>query len=288
MEWRRNRFDNHNTALNSYRNAPRSPVVVAGTVLSDDVATETTKALYGELKYGLTDTTAATFDLRRDRIGIGFEAHPVASNGNRVVDDGRSFDVNSFRVGLTRELGSAAPVYGAVSTGFRAPTAEQLYRGATTTSTLVLSDPELKPERALGFEVGLKSRVEMLGWPTAVNAALFRIDRDDFILDSNGQYASTSIPVGGGSQFRNLGGARSRGLEFEAQTATRGGWSFAAAYTFRDVRFTRLAASLQPAVVVRARPRCRSPSAPRSCHRRRAALPARAPSFSSEPPPETP
>ena len=239
LEWRRNRFDNYNTVLNSYRNAPRSPVVTAGTVLSDDLATETTKALYGELKYGLSDTTAATFNLRRDRIGIDFDAQPVASNGNRLVDEGRSFDVNSFRAGLTRELGAAASVYGAVSTGFRAPTAEQLYRGETTTSTLVLSNPDLKPERALGFEVGLKSRVEMLGWPTTVNAALFQIDRDDFILDSNGQYASTSIPVGGGSQFRNIGGARSRGLELEAQTAARGGWSFAVAYTFLDARFTR-------------------------------------------------
>lgn len=239
LEWRHNRFDNYNTALNSYRNAPRSPVVAVGTLLSDDVATETTKALYGEAKYGLTDTTAATFNLRRDRIGIAFDAQPVAGNGNRLVDAGRSFDVDSFRVGLTRELSAAASVYGAVSTGFRAPTAEQLYRGETTTSTLVLSNPDLKPEKALGFEVGLKSRVDLAGWPTTLNASLFQIDRDDFILDSNGQDASTGIPVGGGSQFRNIGGARSRGLELEAQTATRSGWSFAVAYTYLDARFTR-------------------------------------------------
>jgi iron complex outermembrane receptor protein len=239
LEWRRNRFDNFDTALNSYRNAPRSPVVAAGTLLSDDLAIETTNALYGEAKYGLTGTTAVTLNLRRDRIDSDFDAQPVASNGNQRVDVGRSFDVHSFRVGLTRALGAAASVHGAVSTGFRAPTAEQLYRGETTTSALVLSNPDLKPEKALGFEVGLKSRVDLAGWPTTLNAALFQIDRDDFILDSNGQDASTSIPVGGGSQFRNIGGARSRGLEFEAQTAARGGWSFALAYTFLDARFTR-------------------------------------------------
>src|SRR5690606_3810917 len=139
-------------------------------------------------------------------------------NGNRLVDEGRSFDVNSLRVGLTRDLGNAATLFGAVSTGFRAPTAEQLYRGETTTSTLVLSNPELEPEKSISVEVGLSKRTALLGWPTALGVSVFQIERDDFILDSNGQYASSSTPIGGGSQFRNIGGARSRGMEIEAST----------------------------------------------------------------------
>ncbi|HLS57284.1 MAG TPA: TonB-dependent receptor [Zeimonas sp.] len=238
LELKRNRFDNYNTVLNSHRTTPRSSVIAAGTVLSDDLATETTRAAYGELKYGLSDRTVATFNLRHDRIRIDFDAQPVDSNGNRLVDEGRSFDVNSLRVGLTRDLGNAATLFGAVSTGFRAPTAEQLYRGETTTSTLVLSNPELEPEKSISVEVGLSKRTALLGWPTALGVSVFQIERDDFILDSNGQYASSSTPIGGGSQFRNIGGARSRGMEIEASTEPRRGWAFSAAYTWLDARFT--------------------------------------------------
>ncbi len=238
-EIRRNRFDNFNTVLNSHRTTPRGPVIAADTVLSDDLATETTKALYGEARYGLSDTTVATLNLRHDRIRIDFDAKPVASNGNRLVAEHQSFDVDSFRLGLTRDLGAAASVFAAVSTGFRAPTAEQLYRGETTTSALVLSNPDLEPEKAVGIEVGLNRRTGLMGWPATLSLSLFQVDRRDFILDSNGQYASSGIALGGGSQFRNVGGARSRGLELEARTEARAGWAFAAAYTWLDARFTR-------------------------------------------------
>ncbi len=239
LELKRNRFDNYNTVLNSYRAAPRAPVVAAGTIASDDLAVESTKAAYGELKYGLSDRTVATFNVRHDRIRIDFDAQPVDSNGNQRVDEQKSFDVNSFRLGLTRDLGNATDVFGAVSTGFRAPTAEQLYRGETTTSTLVSSNPDLEPEKAVSVEIGVKKRADLLGWPTALGVSVFQIERDDFILDSNGQYGATNAPIGGGSQFRNIGGARNRGLEIEASTEPRRGWAFSAAYTWLDARFTR-------------------------------------------------
>ncbi len=72
-----------------------------------------------------------------------------------------------------------------------------------------------------------------------LQAALFQVDRKDFILDSNGQYASTGNPLGGGSQFRNIGGARSRGLELELHAAAHRDWSFDLAYTYLDAWFTR-------------------------------------------------
>ena len=213
LEVKRNTFDNRVTTLNSYRSRPTGPVTPAGMVMSDDDTVETTQALYGEAKLGLSDKTAATFNLRHDRLGVRFNALPVAGNGNRTVAERKDFDVNSYRLGLTHALDKDTALHAAVSTGFRAPTAEQLYRGQTTTNALVQGNPDLQPEKATSFEIGLKRQMQIAGWPSSLNAALFQVDRKDFILDSNGQYAGSNNPAGGGSQFRNIGGARSRGME---------------------------------------------------------------------------
>ena len=239
LEVKRNTFDNRVTTLNSYRSRPTGPVTPAGMVMSDDDTVETTQALYGEAKLGLSDKTVATFNLRHDRLGVRFNALPVAGNGNRTVAERKDFDVNSYRLGLTHALDKDTALHAAVSTGFRAPTAEQLYRGQTTTNALVQGNPDLQPEKATRFEIGLKRQMQLVGWPSSLSAALFQVDRKDFILDSNGQYAGTNNPAGGGSQFRNIGGARSRGLELELRTQPHRQWSFDVAYTYLDSWFTR-------------------------------------------------
>lgn len=239
LELKRNSYDNRVSTLNSYRTRPAGPVTPAGMVLSDDDTIETTQALYGEAKLGLGEKTAATFNLRHDRIGVRFNAQPVTGNGNRPVAERKDFGVSSYRLGLTHALDQATALHAAVSTGFRAPTAEQLYRGQITTNALVQSNPDLKPEKAISFEIGLKRQTQLAGWPSSLNATLFQVDRKDFILDSNGQYAGSNNPLGGGSQFRNIGGARSRGLELELRMQPHRQWSFDAAYTYLDAWFTR-------------------------------------------------
>lgn len=239
LELKRNTFDNHASALNSYRSRPTGPLTAAGTVLGDDATVETNRALYAEAKYGLTDKTVATFNLRYDHLGVGFNALPVPGNGNRSVQERKNFDVSSYRLGLTHALDKDTSVYAAVSTGFRAPTADQLYRGQTTTNALVLGNPDLKPEKATSFEIGLKHQMQLAGWPSSLGAALFQVDRKDFILESNGQNSGANTPSGGGSQFRNIGGMRSRGLELELRTQPHHDWSFDVAYTFLDALFTR-------------------------------------------------
>lgn len=239
LELKRGSFVNRTAALNSYRSRPTGPVTLAGTALSDDDTVETNQALYAEAKYGLTDKTVATFNLRHDRVGVRFDALPVAGNGNQTVHERKDFDVSSYRLGVTHAFNTDTSVHAALSTGFRAPTAEQLYRGQTTTNALVQGNPDLKPEKATSFEIGLKQQMQLAGWPSSLSATVFQVDRKDFIIDSNGQYSGTNNPEGGGSQFRNIGGARSRGLELELRTQLQRNWSFDAAYTFLDSWFTR-------------------------------------------------
>ena len=239
LEFKRNTFENLNSTLKSYRSRPTGAVTPAGMLLSDDNTVEKTQALYGEAKLALTDKTVGTFNLRHDRIDIDFDAAPVAGNGNVSVSEHKGFDVSSYRWGLTHALDKSTSLYGAVSTGFRAPTSEQLYRGQTTLNSLVQGNPDLKPEKSTSYEIGVKHQTTWAGWPVHLNAAVFQVDRKDFIVDSNGQYAATNNPLAGGSQFRNIGGARSRGVEFELRTQTHRNWSFDVAYTLLDAYFTR-------------------------------------------------
>lgn len=239
IDLRRNRFENQSAALAAFRNTPFGPVTATGTLLGDDRTNEDTRAVYGEAKFAIAQATAATLNLRRDLVGLEFDAQPVVGNGNRLVEQRRSFGVNSYRAGITHALDASTSLFGAVSTGFRLPTAEQLYRGQTTTNALVLGNPDLAPEKATTFEAGVSKRAEWFGWPARIGASVFQIDRDDFILDSNGEYAALNTPIGGGSQFRNIGGARSRGIELGLNTEERRGWSFGAAFTLLDAHFTR-------------------------------------------------
>ncbi len=239
IDLRRNAFENDATALNAFRTTPRGAVTPAGTQLSDDETRERMHAAYGEAKFALGASTVATLNLRRDRVDVDFAAAPVAGNGNRTVSTGRSFDVDSYRVGLTHALSDTSSIFASASTGFRLPSAEQLFRGETTTSAFVHSNPGLRPEKAISLEIGARRSVQLAGWETTLGASVFQIDRDDFILDSNGQYASPGTTIGGGSQFRNIGGARSRGIELDARTSPHAGWAFEAAATFLDARFTR-------------------------------------------------
>ncbi|HEY0878861.1 MAG TPA: TonB-dependent receptor [Zeimonas sp.] len=239
IDLRRNAFENDATALNAFRTTPRGAMTPAGTQLSDDETREQVNAAYGEAKLALGESTVATLNLRRDRVEVDFNAAAVPGNGNRSVATGRSFDVDSYRAGVTHSLGTSTSMFAAASTGFRLPSAEQLFRGETTTNALVLGNPDLRPEQAISLELGVRRSVQLAGWDATLGASVFQIDRDDFILDSNGQYAASGTTTGGGSQFRNIGGARSRGIELDARTSAHAGWSFEAAATFLDARFTR-------------------------------------------------
>lgn len=241
LELKRNTFENFNVALNSYRTVAANPATLVnkGTIQADDFTTESTVALYGETKLNLSRDTAATLNARYDRITIGFDAKPVSGNGNKTVSEGRDFHVMNYRTGLSHALSSSTSMFGAISTGFRAPTAEQLYRGQTTTSALIKSNPDLEPEKALNFELGIKHKAAIFGWESSFNATVFQLDRRDFILDSNGQYSATGTTTGGGSQFRNIGGTRSRGLELELTTQPHHKWDFDVAYTYLDAVFTQ-------------------------------------------------
>jgi iron complex outermembrane receptor protein len=235
MDLRDNLYRNHVSVLQSYKASPSpfSPVITAGTVTADNETRERMYAGYGELKYRLFAPLTLTMNGRFDRIKLDYsDMLPTATAPNL----GKRFNVWSWRGGLTYALNDDTSLYGNVSTGFRAPSIQQLFAGTITPTGNTAANPNLKPERAVNYEIGLRGRAAMLGgleW----DMAIFQIDRKDFILNVAGQYANPL--TGTQDQYQNIGGMRNRGLELSLKTDQSQFFSWNLAYTFLDAKFTR-------------------------------------------------
>lgn len=241
IDLRDNRYENHNTARVSY--CTRMPcgnagnVVAAGAVLDNNVTEESVQALYGELKYLLDPRLTLTGNARYDHIGLDFSSGATRSIAT-PFSRSRSFSVASWRIGATHASSAALDLFGNLSTGFRTPTAQQLYGGSLSpTGGKVANNETLKPERAINVELGTRLRTAALGVPLELEAAVYQVQRDDFITSSVGQYGSA-----GGSdveRYENVGGVRNRGLELSLKSDRQRQFTLDLAYSYTRAVFTR-------------------------------------------------
>ena len=220
MELKKNTFEEVSVVKEDYRNAPTAPVITAGTIVSDGYREETTRALYTEAKLGLNETTTMTFNYRRDQIELADE--------NRLTDVTRNntISANSWRIGGDYQLSPLSSIYGGVSTGFRAPTLEEL-----------ASNPDLEPEHSRNYELGFRSELELLGRATQLNSSIFHTRRKDYIVSNIGQYVNTK--AADEVYYDNIGDIISQGLELALQTEVKNQLAFDLSYTYLDSYFVR-------------------------------------------------
>ena len=220
LEFRRNQYLNLTTAMVDYAMRPQTgatppPLTLTGAVGTDDDTREAANAAYTEFRWMPHADWTLTGNLRHDRINLNYD------NVSPLVGETKRFSASSWRLGGAWQASPATSWFGNVSTGFRTPTVEQLYRGTLSPTGGVANNTDLTPERAVNYELGMRSRSTLLGWDASVEGALFLIDRTDFILDSNGQYAGSNGTFVG--RYENIGGACSRGLEMSVKAPPRGG-----------------------------------------------------------------
>lgn len=237
LELKRNSYANLTSAKVSYRNSPVGATTAEGTVFGDDDTAERGRALYGEVKWSPVEAWTFTANGRFDRIELDYIAAPVSGNGNTALNLGRSFNAPSWRLGAAFAASKQTTWFGNVSTGFRTPTADQLYRGSQSPTSAVANNPDLKPEHAVNVEAGVRHLAQWLGREASIEATVFQIRRDDFILDSNGQYAGSN--AANISRYENVGGVRSRGLELAVKSSFTNAWTWDTAYTYLQSKFTR-------------------------------------------------
>ncbi|TNF34650.1 MAG: TonB-dependent receptor [Gammaproteobacteria bacterium] len=231
VDVRDNSYDNYALYITDFRTSAFSPVYTAGTVVGDNVTDEMVYAAYGEIKYSVTNDTVLTLNGRHDDITLDY-----SDNIDALLNGKESFNINSWRLGANHQLKPNLGIYATVSTGFRAPTAEELFYGDNNLGNAVDPNRNLDPEETLNKEIGLHAQTLIFDTSIDIDIALFELDRKNFIMPSSGQYA----PAGssGVSSFENIGGARHRGLELSMRTDASKTWSFNLAYTYLDAVFT--------------------------------------------------
>lgn len=213
-------------ALNTLRNA--------GGITTNETVQTKTKAVYGEFKWQATNPLLFTMNARYDDIDAGYN-----SNIAGIPAGQKTFRVWSERLGANYALSSEREIYANLATGFRVPTATQLYGTTIQPTTAVLPNPNLKPEQALNQEIGLRAKNELFGIPLDWDVAAYQIDRKDFILNTGGQYATPAANTGIVDQYQNIGGVRNRGIELSMKTDAKRTWSTDVAYTYLNAVFTR-------------------------------------------------
>ena len=152
VDLRHNQYLNYNTALRDYCSSPLcnygnnfTKVVTAGNVLQNDQTDERTQAMYGELKWAVRPDWVFTGNLRADTIGLEYKGQP--SNGNpSAVEKSKDFNALSWRLGGNWQAQADTNYFANASTGFRTPTAAQLYAGSVSPTGGVASNENLKPE----------------------------------------------------------------------------------------------------------------------------------------------
>ncbi|MFY9141857.1 TonB-dependent receptor [Sulfuricurvum sp.] len=229
---RNNIYENKTVYLVDFKTSAFSPTVYhAGTVTGDNKTTEEVYAPYLEVKVPLSEATTLTLNGRYDNIRLDYEdqLHTLSLQ--------KDFNVYSHRVGLTHDLSDSATLFVSRSTGFRAPSIDQLFNGTISLDSKVLNNPDLKPEEAVNYDLGLRGTIPALENTLSYEATLFLLDRKDYIMSSIGQY--TAATAANPQKYENIGGMRSKGFELSLQSDSKKTFSFDLAYTYLDAYFTQ-------------------------------------------------
>lgn len=228
LDVRANRYDSKTIITDCSERVRWDPTCATGNLSNSNVTDEAVRAVYGELKYRISGPLSLTFNGRIDNIELDY-----SDRLDPEVSGDKRFDVSSWRVGANYALAHSLDVYSNISTGFRAPSAGQLFVGSNTPTMRVDPNPDLEPEKAVNMELGLRHRAKWFGVPTDLDLAVFQIDRTDHIQATAGQYTT-----GSDNRYENVGDVRHRGLELSAASDPGRKVSVELAYTYLDAYYT--------------------------------------------------
>lgn len=224
----RNEEDKNNKYRVNYTGRDRVAHTI-GELASDTKSKENINAIYGELKYALTQKLKTTLNARYDNIDYDYTNKLTNTNWSK------EFNEVSYRVGATYDLVEQLVLFGSVSTGFRVPTLAQMYAGDMSTSTYsgtYTNNTDIKTEKTYNYELGFRHQNSLFSY----ELSLFELNRDDVIGRSSGNYASTK---GVDVKYDNMANIRNRGLELGISTNRQKDIFFVANYTYLQSKYTK-------------------------------------------------
>lgn len=130
---------------------------------------------YGQVTYSLSDTLRLTGGGRissTSRTAYGLE---VVALGGQPYNFDRTYTHADWKLGVEKDLGAKAMLYGTVQTGYVAGTFNQLPNTATYSN-------EVKPQKLVSYTVGVKTR--WLDDHLQINDEVFYYDYRDLLIQS--------------------------------------------------------------------------------------------------------
>ncbi len=190
-----------------------------GTKARDALEQATSSALYGQADLGLTDTVSMMVGGRYDHVRFQVDER---GGGDGAFDD-RSYDEFSASLGPTWSFHPRHQLYANVGTAFETPTFTELVDATANNNQ---PEAELKPQKAVNTEVGLKGVVsERLRYELAA----YRVaTEDEIVVNENDDGSAT---------YRNAGETRRDGIELGAEAFATKNLTLTSAYTWSDFRF---------------------------------------------------
>ena len=162
------------------------------------------EGVYGEVIWQPLNWSIA-FSSRFDHFG-SFDARQVGGMPTPLP----SIDENVFnpRLGVVRKIGGGWSLTGSAFRAFRGPSMNELYRQGQVGQQITLANPQLRSERATGFEVGALVEARRLG---TVRGSYFwtQVNRPVAAVTLSSTPTSTLL------KRENLGQLESRGLTAE-------------------------------------------------------------------------
>lgn len=115
---------------------------------------------------------------------------------------------------------------GAIATGYRAPSIDELYGNYTAGSFPFVGNAALTPEESLSYEIGIDQELAGGG---QLSATLFRLETDNLIRVQNNFPAVSTL-------INTVGTSVSKGLELSADLPVTGAVDLTGSYTYTDAR----------------------------------------------------
>ena len=188
-----------------------------------DIITPTTK---------LNVTLATRVDHWRN-----YDAHNLETNlpagtpaaGNRPELAERTDTVASPRAAVLYHFTNRVSAWGAVSSGFRAPTLNELYRQFRVGTVLTLANENLEPERLVGGELGANLAVTR-------DLTVRSVWYDNRVKNPVSNVTIASTPAQITQQRQNVGRTRIRGVQADADYRVGTVWRVSGGYLFNDAK----------------------------------------------------
>jgi len=160
---------------------------------------------------------------------------PTGNNRPSLAD--KNDTVVSPHLGALYHITDRVSAWGAVNSGFRAPTLTELYRQFSVGAVTTFPSSDLGPEHLVGGEAGLNLAPVR---DVTIRATWFDNRVTDPIANVTqvASFCSSRAVPAGCAQKQNLGKTRVRGVQTDVEYRLGTDWRFSAAYVFDDAKVT--------------------------------------------------